>query len=178
MEESMLSHFKELLEEQRRRILANAADSFKNDIQLSPEEMPDENDLASALSGQAIALRLRDRERGLLRKINAALVRIKLDDYGYCDACGDEIDPRRLEARPVTTMCIECKEASEKQERSFVDERTRAERSSSRAARLRSGPLSSLETGIDPDPDLIDLGEISQFPIPDDDSELDASSGV
>ena len=130
MDNANLKRFRALLIEDRSRILTNAASTLKNEIEISKDDMTDDNDLASALSGQNLALRLRDRERGLLRKINGALKRIDSGEYGYCDVCGDEISDRRLEARPVTTMCYECKETSELEERSFAsptwDERTRA----------------------------------------------------
>ena len=66
---------------------------------------------------RALLLRMRDRERKLLTKINEAFSRIESGDYGRCEECGDEIGIERLKARPVTTLCIGCKSAQEARER-------------------------------------------------------------
>jgi len=54
----------------------------------------------------------------LLSKIEEALQRVEDGEYGICEDCGDEIGLKRLEARPVTTLCIDCKTAQETKERS------------------------------------------------------------
>jgi DnaK suppressor protein len=69
-------------------------------------------------------IRLRDREQILLKKIDKALTKIEKGDYGICEKCGEEISVKRLEARPVTDLCIRCKEEQERVERSFADERS------------------------------------------------------
>ena len=121
MDETRLKEFREILLTERRKIMENAAETLKNnEIELSHDDMPDENDLASALYEQNLALRFRGREQRLLRKIGKALQRIDLGEFGECEVCGDEISIRRLEARPVTTMCIACKEEQERNERSIV----------------------------------------------------------
>jgi DnaK suppressor protein len=86
------------------------------------EDLLDEVDLASTESDQNMNIRLRDRERILLRKIDKALAKIEAGDYGVCESCGEDIGLRRLEARPVTDLCIRCKEEQERVERSFADE--------------------------------------------------------
>jgi len=62
-------------------------------------------------------LRIRDRERKLISKIQEALQRVEEGTFGICDTCGEEIGEKRLEARPVTTQCIDCKTEAEKKER-------------------------------------------------------------
>ncbi len=64
-----------------------------------------------------MALRTRDRERKLIRKIDKSMLEIENDDYGFCETCGVEIGLRRLEARPTATQCIDCKTLSEIKER-------------------------------------------------------------
>ena len=64
---------------------------------------------------------LRDRERVLLRKIEKALEKIDAGEYGLCENCGDPIEVKRLEARPVTDLCILCKEEQEQMERSYAE---------------------------------------------------------
>ncbi len=84
-----------------------------------PEQtvFPDLGDQASAEINRNFMLRLRGREHKLLKKIEDALERINQGKFGICDKCGQEIDIRRLEARPVTTMCIECKTMQEEEEK-------------------------------------------------------------
>jgi len=78
---------------------------------------PDLGDQATAETERSFMLRLRGRERRLLKKIEDAIERIEEGIFGICDKCGKEIDIRRLEARPVTTMCIDCKIQQEEEER-------------------------------------------------------------
>lgn len=78
---------------------------------------PDMGDQASAETDTNFMLRLRGREQRLLKKIEEALERIDNNTFGICDDCGLEIDVKRLEARPVTTMCIECKMHQEEDEK-------------------------------------------------------------
>jgi DnaK suppressor protein len=62
-------------------------------------------------------LRLKGRERKLLKKIDEAIDRMDEGIFGICEKCGEEINIKRLEARPVTTMCIECKTLQEEEEK-------------------------------------------------------------
>ena len=78
---------------------------------------PDLGDQASAETDRSFMLRLRGREQRLLKKIEEAIDRIDNGTFGICDDCGNEIDIKRLEARPVTTMCIECKTLQEEEEK-------------------------------------------------------------
>jgi DnaK suppressor protein len=68
-------------------------------------------------SDRNFELRIRDRERRLIGKIREALDRIEAGDFGECEDCGDQIGDARLKARPVTTLCIECKTEQERQEK-------------------------------------------------------------
>ncbi|NTU41887.1 MAG: RNA polymerase-binding protein DksA [Nitrospirales bacterium] len=84
-----------------------------------PEEtlFPELGDQASAEIDRNFMLKLRGRERHLLKKIDEAIEKIESGDYGTCEVCGEEISIKRLEARPVTTMCIECKTEQEEEEK-------------------------------------------------------------
>ncbi|MCH7503560.1 MAG: RNA polymerase-binding protein DksA [Proteobacteria bacterium] len=82
---------------------------------------PDPNDRATQESEFGLELRTRDRERKLLRKIDSALSRIDEGSYGFCDETGEEIGLKRLEARPVATLCLEAQERRELAERQFRD---------------------------------------------------------
>jgi DnaK suppressor protein len=61
--------------------------------------------------------RLRERERGLLSKINEALDKIDDNTFGECESCGEEIGLKRIQARPMAQLCIDCKSEQEQQER-------------------------------------------------------------
>ena len=81
------------------------------------EENPDPNDRATAEEGRNWSLRLRDRDRKLIGKIQEALARLDAGTFGTCTSCGRAISPARLRARPVTDLCIDCKTEAERVER-------------------------------------------------------------
>lgn len=81
------------------------------------ETFPDPTDRATLESDRNFMLRIRDRERKLILKIKEAIQRIEDGSFGLCESCGDEIGVDRLKARPVTTLCIECKRKQEAVER-------------------------------------------------------------
>ena len=83
---------------------------------------PDLADRASAETDRALELRTRDRERKLLSKISAALLRIEDGSYGYCEETGDPIGVKRLEARPIATLSLEAQERHERMERTQRDD--------------------------------------------------------
>ena len=78
---------------------------------------PDPTDRASLEASRNSVLRIRDRERKLIFKIQEALQRLEKGEYGICEECGEEIGIGRLKARPVTTLCITCKSSQEIEER-------------------------------------------------------------
>jgi DnaK suppressor protein len=81
------------------------------------EHFADPGDRASVESDRHSILRIRERESKLMVKIEEALRRLDDGAYGICDDCGEQIGIARLKARPVTTMCIDCKSAQEDEER-------------------------------------------------------------
>ena len=117
MSERQLAHF--------RTILTTLKTELMQDIERTVHTMQDEatvfadpNDRASQETDIAIELRNRDRERKLIKKIEETIALIDSGDYGYCNGCGVEIGIKRLEARPVTTLCIDCKTIQETREKS------------------------------------------------------------
>ena len=112
-----LQKFKKLLQEQRDEILGNTRRVLSGDIHLDPDDFPDEIDTASSEVNLQFTGRLREREQGLLSKIEAALEKIEEGEYGECKICGEDIGVKRLRARPVAELCIECKSEQEKIER-------------------------------------------------------------
>ncbi|MBO4300453.1 MAG: RNA polymerase-binding protein DksA [Desulfovibrio sp.] len=106
-----------------RNLLAKMLEEAKQKGDSTLEEMTDSNEIfadpadrATAESDRAFTLRIRDRERRLIRKIQAALARIDDGTYGICEECGEEISVARLKARPVTRLCINCKAKQEEDE--------------------------------------------------------------
>lgn len=104
------------LERQRATILREVEEVLTN--RKGTELFPDVSDQASAETDQNFSLRIREREQRLLKKIDEALGRLASHTYGICESCGSEIPYKRLKARPVTTLCIECKTSQEEQEKS------------------------------------------------------------
>lgn len=82
-------------------------------IKVKSEDLPDVVDRSSMETDRNFTLRLLDRERKLLKKIDEALARIDDGEFGVCESCGEEIGRERLIARPVATLCIGCKQAQE-----------------------------------------------------------------
>ena len=119
MNKEKLEEFREELNGRRADLLGSARKTREEEMAHDLDDLPDEMDLASSEYNQALVLRLRGREKILLKKIDEALRRIDDGSYGECEDCGGEISPKRLAARPVTTLCIECKEAQEKAERAY-----------------------------------------------------------
>ncbi len=101
-------------------MLNNSKESLKNELNISPDDLPDETDLAATEINQNLVFKLRERERQLLRKIDEALIRIDAGSFGICDGCEENIEPRRLEARPVSTLCIAGKEREEHREKIYA----------------------------------------------------------
>ncbi len=114
-----LKRFRDVLSKQRDEVLKNARRTRSEEAAFDKDDLPDEFDLASSEYAQSLVFRLRDREKFLLGKIDKALKKMDDGEFGVCEDCGEEISPKRLEARPVTTLCIRCKEEEEKVEKSY-----------------------------------------------------------
>lgn len=117
MDKELLEQFRGQLTEKKEEILAEVGKTL-NEMTDQTTNIPDPNDRATVESGRSFELRIRDRERKLLSKIEEALVRIEEGGFGICEGCGEEIGLKRLEARPVTTLCIDCKTLQETREKS------------------------------------------------------------
>jgi DnaK suppressor protein len=120
MSKKQLSHFEKILTAWKRELM-DEVDRTVHHMQDEAANFPDPNDRATQESEFGLELRTRDRERKLLRKIDAALTRIEDGSYGFCDETGEEIGLKRLEARPVATLCVEAQERREMAERQFRD---------------------------------------------------------
>ena len=110
-----LQEIKKNLLSQKKELLIGAIEALN---ELPGETVfSDLGDQATAEIDRNFMLRLKGRERKLLKKIEEAIERINQGVFGICEKCGEEINIKRLEARPVTTMCIECKTLQEEEEK-------------------------------------------------------------
>jgi DnaK suppressor protein len=112
-----LQSIKKKLVKQRQDLLTEAEHTLTSKISSEKESFPDPTDQAVAELDNNFVLRLRGREQKLLKKIDEAIARIDSGEYGVCELCGEQISLKRLEARPVTTLCIECKTRQEEEEK-------------------------------------------------------------
>lgn len=111
------SEIRKDLEKQRTTLLTEAGVIIGAGINQSQENLSDVGDQATAVADQNFLLRLKEREQKLLKKIDEAIERIDQGNFGICENCGSEIAYKRLKARPVTTLCIDCKTEQEKEEK-------------------------------------------------------------
>lgn len=120
MSQEQLEHFREILLNWKRQLIEEA-DKTVHHMQEEAASFADPSDRATQEEEFGLELRTRDRERKLLRKINSALSRIDDGSYGYCEDTGEEIGIRRLEARPVATLCLEAQQRREMAKKQYRD---------------------------------------------------------
>lgn len=120
MSDAQLEHFRQILLAWKRELMEEV-DRTVHHMQDEASNFPDPTDRATQESEFGLELRTRDRERKLLKKIDAALARIDDGSYGYCEETGEEIGLKRLEARPVATLSVEAQERRELAERQYRD---------------------------------------------------------
>jgi DnaK suppressor protein len=112
-----LEFFRHMLNQKINELLDEAGKTVSEMTNSIKENYPDPNDRASLESDRNFELRIRDRERKLILKMQEAIKRIDDRVFGNCDVCGGSISEKRLMARPVTTLCIDCKMKQEKMEK-------------------------------------------------------------
>ena len=115
MNKEKLKKFKKLFEAQRQSLLFNDR-ILRDDFGVCEDDRYDEVDQATTDVEQSMRMRLRNRESLYIKKVEEALLRIEEGIFGECDACGEDIELRRLEARPTATLCVGCKEDQERKE--------------------------------------------------------------
>ena len=120
MNKEQLEHFRTILSSWKRDLMEEV-DRTVLHMKDEAANFPDPNDRATQESEFSLELRTRDRERKLIRKIDEAIKRIEDGSYGYCLETGEEIGIKRLEARPVATLCVEAQERRERREKQYGD---------------------------------------------------------
>ena len=121
LSKAKLNEFKELLIKRRDSLISAAKQTLSTEMELSPDGRFDEVDQASSEYMQAFSFRLRGREQYLMKKIALALRKIDDGSFGICEECDEQISLKRLQARPEAPLCIQCKEAQEKEEAVYAD---------------------------------------------------------
>lgn len=116
MKEKDIQYFRQLLTNWLKELNRRADDTVFS-LRNSGESLTDFLDQASFDANQMFTLRIRNRERNLVGKIELALNRIEDGEFGVCEVCGEDISINRMLARPVTTHCIDCKTRMERLER-------------------------------------------------------------
>lgn len=110
------AYYKTKLESMLNQLEKGSGDTVQ-EMKDTNREFPDPTDRANYESERNTALRIKDRERKLIKKIKSALNRLEEEEYNVCAECDGYIRKKRLEARPVTTLCIKCKELEEQKEK-------------------------------------------------------------
>jgi DnaK suppressor protein len=112
-----VERYRTLLEGQLASLLGTSGQAVHQMVGEPGDEIPDPNDRATVEEGRNWSLRLRDRDRRLIGKIEDALGRLQTGTFGRCTSCGKPISAARLRARPVTDLCIDCKTEAERAEK-------------------------------------------------------------
>jgi DnaK suppressor protein len=120
MKQEMILKFKSMFEEQRKN-LVYSHEVVNEDFFVQKDDLLDDADITTSEMETEMRMRLRSREALFLKKIDEALVRIADGKFGACGDCGDDIDFKRLEARPTATLCVSCKEEQERAEHIHID---------------------------------------------------------
>jgi len=121
VDRAVIESLRRELTSQKERLEKNISELMEDSMSQERETGLDSLDESSDESLTSTRYRLRDRENYLLNKINQALKRIEQGEYAFCENCGEKIGEKRLRARPVATLCIECKEEQERTEKTFYD---------------------------------------------------------
>lgn len=121
MNEQQTEYFRRKLTDWKNDLLQGTKETIEG-LQDGTRNIPDVADRASEETDRALELRTRDRQRKLVGKIDAALRRIDEGEYGYCEATGDAISLKRLDARPIATLSLEAQERHERREKVHRDD--------------------------------------------------------
>ena len=121
MNDRQLEFFRRELLRQKQDLLSESKNTIAG-LQDGTRNIPDIADRASEETDRALELRIRDRQRKLVAKIDAALRRIDEGEFGYCQDTGEPISLKRLVARPTTTLSLEAQERHERREKVHRDD--------------------------------------------------------
>ncbi len=115
MNKNQIQHFKSLLSAWKENLVQSAGNTASY-LQNDENQHPDITDSATQVEEHDNRIRFSERERKLSSRIDNTVLNIDNGNYGFCSSCGAEIGIRRLEARPVAKLCIDCKTLAEEAE--------------------------------------------------------------
>ena len=122
MNSIQVEYFKQKLTVWRDELIEESRETINN-LQSEVRDVGDEAERATRETENSLELRTRDRYRKLINKINKTLLRLDEGDYGYCEETGEEIGLKRLEARPIATLCLDAQERWEIRQKQMGDSR-------------------------------------------------------
>lgn len=105
---------KEQLLKERRELLQEVNNSYETCREIGQDGVPDLGDMSSAAYSRDVLFNVSETQRQRIHDIDIALEQIEKGEYGICMECGEQISPRRMEVRPFSRYCIECKTDIEK----------------------------------------------------------------
>ena len=117
-----LEYFRSKLTGWRAELVEESKETI-NHLREEVRDVGDEAERATRETENSLELRTRDRYRKLIAKIDKTLLRIDEGDYGFCEETGEEIGLKRLEARPIATLCLDAQERWELRQRQLRDSR-------------------------------------------------------
>ena len=109
-------YFRELLSQNLRDLLDRTNKTVSGSSEIK-DRATDPLDIASDESDAGVLFRITERQAALISKVKHALEKLNAGEFGICEECGEDISEDRLMARPVATLCIECKREQEIMER-------------------------------------------------------------
>ncbi len=114
MNDQQLHEAKQRLEKMRREVIQGLQDASNAARELGQDAVPDIGDMSANTYSRDILLNLNEAQQQKIRDIDAALDRLENGVYGLCARCEEEIPLRRMEVRPFSRYCVECKTEVEK----------------------------------------------------------------
>lgn len=105
---------KEQLQKERKKLLQEVSNSYEACREIGQDGVPDIGDMSSTAYSRDVLFNVSETQRQRIHDIDVALEQIEKGEYGICMSCGEEISPRRMEVRPFSRYCIECKTDIEK----------------------------------------------------------------
>jgi DnaK suppressor protein len=114
MDKKKLEQLKKRLEDRQQELRRQVSNREQDGRNQGEDIAQDIADRAASSYNKEFLFTQSTNERQLLGMVDSALSRIREGSYGECIACGNEINPKRLEAVPWTRYCIECQEKLEK----------------------------------------------------------------
>ncbi|WP_020677291.1 TraR/DksA family transcriptional regulator [Geopsychrobacter electrodiphilus] len=114
MDPEQIEQARERLLIMREDLLDDAARAYAESQTLGKDGVPDIGDMSSNSYTQEVLMSLSNAQRRSAADIDAALERLDSGVYGLCARCEEEIPARRMEVRPFSRYCVECKSEVEK----------------------------------------------------------------